>query len=373
MRTRSVAAALFVAVASALMHTTSAYAQTSDDPILKAARARFNEGVAFYDKAQYENARAAFLQAYALRKHPAVLINLAQSSLHSGHTLEAARYFQQYLRDSSSLSAVQRTDTEKALADARTKLGRLEVSAADGTEIKVDGDPVGTAPLAEAVDVEPGSHTVRSGTDSKTVTVAAGQVEPVSLNAPPSTPVEPVTVTPVATPQPEEQSPPPPTAAVAAKPAPVVADTGRSGLFAPPKTMVPVWIGLGVGIVGGATAILFAAFKSEASSRAQSVAAQIDHAASASGVQSSTGLCLNPPRNLQQGCQTLQHDNRIVDSDATAANVGLGVGIAGVAFGLGWYLFAPKREAASTATGASGTFVPIVSPYWRGLGYEGSF
>jgi hypothetical protein len=372
MRTRNVAAALLVAVASALTPT-SAFAQTSDDPIVKAARARFNEGVAFYDKAQYENARAAFLQAYALRKHPSVLINLAQSSLHSGHTLEAARYFQQYLRESSSLSAAQRADTEKALADARTKLGRFEVSAAAGTEIEVDGDPVGTAPLAEAVDVEPGSHTVRSSTDSKTLTVAAGEVEPVSLNAPPSAPVEPVVVTPVATPQPEEQSPPSPTAPVAAKPAPVVAETGRSGLFSPPKTMVPVWIGLGVGIVGGATAILFATFKSDASSNAQSVATQIDHAASASGVQSSKGLCLNPPQNLQHGCQTLQNDNSLVDSDATAANVGLGVGIAGVVFGLGWYLFAPKREVASTATGASGTFVPIVSPYWRGLGYEGSF
>jgi hypothetical protein len=137
--------------------------------------------------------------------------------------------------------------------------------------------------------------------------------------------------------------------------------------------MVPVWIGLGVGIVGGATAILFAAFKSEANSNAQSVATQIDHAASASGVQASKDLCSNPPQNLQHGCQTLQNDNSLVDADASAANVGLGVGIAGVAFGLGWYLFAPKREAAPTAMGASGTFVPIVNPQWRGLGYESSF
>ena len=48
------------------------------------ARARFKEGVEFYDKGQYENARLAFLQAYALKKHPAVLLNLAQSSAKAG-------------------------------------------------------------------------------------------------------------------------------------------------------------------------------------------------------------------------------------------------------------------------------------------------
>src|SRR5580704_16747353 len=121
MRTRSVALALLVAFAPATF-SVAGLAQTTDDPTIKAARARFNEGVDFYDKGQYENARAAFMQAYALRKHPAVLVNLAQSDLHSGHALEAAKYFQQYLRDSTSLSAVQRADAEKGLAEARTKL-----------------------------------------------------------------------------------------------------------------------------------------------------------------------------------------------------------------------------------------------------------
>jgi hypothetical protein len=56
------------------------------------------------------------------------------------------------------------------------------------------------------------------------------------------------------------------------------------------------------------------------------------------------------------------------------ANIALVVGIAGVAFSLGWYLFATKREAAApTDTGTSGAFVPIVGPRWNGLGYVGSF
>src|SRR5690242_2410039 len=75
---------------------------SSDDETTKAARARFQEGVDYYDKGQYDKARAAFLQAYALRKHPAVLLNLAQSCLKSGHSLEAVHDFQQFLRESTS-------------------------------------------------------------------------------------------------------------------------------------------------------------------------------------------------------------------------------------------------------------------------------
>ena len=69
----------------------------TEDPTTAVARSRFKEGVDFYDKGQYEQARASFLQAYALKKHPAVLLNLAWSCLKSGHALEAEHYFKQFL------------------------------------------------------------------------------------------------------------------------------------------------------------------------------------------------------------------------------------------------------------------------------------
>src|SRR6476646_8597685 len=137
MKTRSIAAVLLLAFAPVAFGA-PAFAQPADDPTIKAARARFQEGVNFYDKGDYENARASFLQAYALRKHPAVLLNLAQSSLKSGHTLEAARYFQQYLREATSISASQRNDAEKGLVEARMKLGRMTIDAPAGMEITVD-------------------------------------------------------------------------------------------------------------------------------------------------------------------------------------------------------------------------------------------
>src|SRR6185436_9547933 len=96
-----------------------------------------------------------------LRKHPAVLLNLAQSSLRSGHHLEAARYFQQYLREASNITSAQRNDAERGLTDARMKLGRIVIDAPPSHEILVDDERIGTTPLPP-VDVEPGSHTVKA-------------------------------------------------------------------------------------------------------------------------------------------------------------------------------------------------------------------
>ena len=88
-RLRWTAAALLFVMAPTLGGNL-AWAQ-GDEATTKAARARFLEGVEFYDKKQYEAARAAFLQAYALRKHPSVLLNLAQSSLRAVSSPSCAR------------------------------------------------------------------------------------------------------------------------------------------------------------------------------------------------------------------------------------------------------------------------------------------
>jgi hypothetical protein len=376
MRTRLVAVALLFAFAP-LAFPVPGYAQPADDPTVKAARARFNEGVEFFDKGQYENARAAFLQAYALRKHPAVLENLAMSSLRSGHTLEAAKYFQQYLRESSSLTATQRGDAEKGLAEARTKLGRLEVSAPSGAEVFVDGDHAGTAPLSDAVDVEPGTHTVKANSDSKSVSVNAGQVLPVKFGLGGGGAAVAVVPVPAPTPAPAEVEPTDEQKAAAAAvggPLGAVAlnTAYHPGLFSPPRTTAPVWIGGVVGVAGFGTAILFAVFKGEANSSYQNLQNEITTAA-AQQMVSLQGICSKPPPHFVSACQSLQSDQNQVNTDATVANVGVIVGAVGLAFGLGWYLFAPKREAKDSSSAPASSFVPILEPHLNGFGYVGTF
>ena len=122
MKARPIAFALLLAFAPATVSLPRiAQAQNpQEDALTKAARARFQEGVDSFDKGNYEAARASFTQAYALKQHPAVLLNLAQSSLKSGHYLEASKMFQKYLNDPQG---DKKADATKGLTDARSKLG----------------------------------------------------------------------------------------------------------------------------------------------------------------------------------------------------------------------------------------------------------
>lgn len=381
MKTRHVAAILLLAFLPATVPT-RAFAQ--DDPVTTAARARFKEGVDFYDKGKFEEARLAFLQAYALKKHPAVLLNLAQSSLRAGHNLEASKYFQQFLKEAQNVTPAQRKDAEAGLAEARQKLGRIEIIAPVGSEITLDDkEKIGTAPFAEPVDVEPGPHTLKSPTESVRVTAVAGQKVEARFGgaaaAPPAPAVVPVPAT--AAPPPSDTAAPP-----AADPSNVSVGADRpkrTDLLSPPETMTPVYVGLAAASVGLVTAIVFAAFKADAQSKADSVANEIrTNAASDPNVQKgpgAPGVCAqsNPSVVTRYGnaCVTLRDNLDKVDTNATIANVSLGIMGAGLVFAAGWYLFAPKRDKGDVATVAPKT--PAVTPFYgygnAGLSLSGTF
>ena len=95
-----------------------ARAQGSDATV-EAARQRFNEGVHFFDNKEYERARLAFVQAYALKPHPAILLNLAQSEIRSGHEASAATHFAQYLRQHAEATEEQRLAAQEGLEAAK--------------------------------------------------------------------------------------------------------------------------------------------------------------------------------------------------------------------------------------------------------------
>src|SRR5580700_2027872 len=139
MNYRCIAAALLLSTA-ALTAPVASWAQgASDEATTTMARARFKEGVMYYDKGQFELARASFLQAYALKRHPAILLNLAWSCVKSGHALEGARYFKQFLTDSKDVTDKQRADVNDGLSQARAKLAQVDVTGAAGLDVTIDG------------------------------------------------------------------------------------------------------------------------------------------------------------------------------------------------------------------------------------------
>lgn len=149
------------AILLSLLWATSAWGEPTSESI-RMAKKRFAEGVAAADAGNYEAARVAFQQAYALKPHPSVLHNLGQSELKTGHYLEAARHLATFIRDTSFGTAAERDTAKKGLLQAEAKLSKLIVEVdVDGAEITVDGVPAGRSPMGpDPVYVEPGERLV---------------------------------------------------------------------------------------------------------------------------------------------------------------------------------------------------------------------
>jgi len=386
MKPRPLALSLLLAFTPAAC-AAPAWAQSSaEDPITSMARSRFKEGVEFYDKFQYEQARAAFLQAYALKKHPAVLLNLAWSCLKSGHALEAERYFKQFLAEGKDITDKQRSDANEGVTQAHSKIGRIEVSAPAGTEVTIDGDRVGSAPLPEPVAVEPGAHTLTfkgpdSATETQSVTVLGGEkavarftkggAAAVGAGAPPGTPSSPPAGTP---PTASTSATPPPEEAPGAGEHPPAKETphheaAKKGPLAPPANMVPVIVGIILTGAGIGVAIAMNNSKqsaqTQANSTAQNVVAHMD-------------TCPASPNSTVPGlvavCNQYQADINDVNSDATIGNLAIGFAAAALAGTLIYWLASDKGDEDS-ASGA--TTKPVVVPMFGraagGLSISGGF
>jgi hypothetical protein len=91
------------------------------------------------------------------------------------------------------------------------------------------------------------------------------------------------------------------------------------------------------------------------------------------------GACNNPTQSqLIAGCQALSSDASAVSGDAAAANTLLVLGIAGAAFSLGWYLFAPKLPMDGNPSGTASNapafqVAPLIGPQLRGMSVGGQF
>jgi hypothetical protein len=381
MKRRLLAFALLFTLAPA-----ASYAQGGggDDPTTKAARARFQEGVDFFDKGQYENARAAFLQAYALKKHPSLLLNLAQSCAKSNHYVEAAKFFQQYLRESTGLTPAQKADAEKGLADARSKVGRLDIQAGAGSEIFVDNERIGVTPLAEPLEVDTGPHAVRikggEGSSEQRVTVAGGQVLAVKFGSVSPTPTPQPKVDPTPTPTPTTDPTPTPTpttdngttATMTAPPPDTTTPTGPK-----PKTGLYLAVGGGVVAIAGFTiAGIFAGLKSAANDKLNSNIALIKTNNGGSFVDNKgTPVCSSKQpayvAKFGTACNTVNDNTSAVNQDATVANIGIAVGIVGAATAVGgvvWFLVSkPKAQTSGIQ------LVPWIGSETSGMSVLGTF
>jgi hypothetical protein len=323
----------FAAFAAAFVVVGSAWAQAPADATTTAARARFQEGVELFDHGDYESARVAFLQALALKRHPVVLLNVAQCALRTNRPLEAKRNFEAFVAEAPNATPAQKEEARRGIADASLKTPRIVVDTESARRVIVDGVATAVTARGTVVEVEVGSHrftlegaggvTLRDGER----TFSAGESFELRATEPSVTAVVAVPVSPVVAPP------------VVASTEPVPSAGPKSDLFAAPENIVPVYAGLGVGAAGTVGAVVFLIAKKSATDNANQTEAYIRAEGGGRGTCSST----NPNPAFANLCTTLRENYDAIDKDALFGNISLGAAIAGTAFGVGWYLFAPKK------------------------------
>jgi len=305
----------------------------------EAAKQRFGEGVKHYAKKRYDRALAAFLQAYALTKNPAILFNLGITSVKLGNPLNAVHFFEQFLRDASTATPEQRARAESAIARARESLGSVEIIAPDGADIAIDGEPIGRAPLAAPVAVQPGDHaitiTTAAGAKLANVDVKSGMVSRIKLAGGTTAPASAVS-------GPAPHSDVAPTAHEPALPAAPPAP----GLFAPPDSIVPVYAAGVVGIGALSAAIVLGGVRANAD-RNTSVALD----ALGRNSKDATACTGAEGGALAITCSSLRSAVRSSASVNGPFAATLAIGAAGTVFALGWYMFAPKTAPRVGANG----------------------
>lgn len=174
---------LFVFAGALTFGSTS---RADEGPLSDTARELFVKGVKAFEHGQWEQCRAALLAAFAIKPHAQVAGNLADCELKLGKHREAAEHAWFSLRVlRPDAPSERRASIEAMLKEAQAKVGTLRIVVEDA-EVLVDGRPVGRAPLAGPVFVEPGRHAIealRAGDTSARATVeaAAGETREVVL------------------------------------------------------------------------------------------------------------------------------------------------------------------------------------------------
>lgn len=141
----------------------AAGAKPEDEPPpaqVKRARDLWYRGVEAFRKGDYEEARIAFTECYALMPKSDVLRNLSISEIQSGHYVSAARHLRQLLA-AGELPTNVREEATTRLAQAEAQIGQLALDVdVRGADISVDGTNVGRSPLEGTWYIEPGLHEV---------------------------------------------------------------------------------------------------------------------------------------------------------------------------------------------------------------------
>lgn len=356
----------------------------AEEDATQAAREHFRQGVTFFDQKQFEKARLSFAQAYQLKRHPAVLLNLAQSELRSGKEADAAEHFAQFLRENKDVGDTERVSAEAGLNAAKAAVLELTVSVdEDGASLLVDNVPKGTSPLPGPLYLAPGARTISAKKDEREstaqVNAVAGQTGNLSLRV----------AKPTAAPKPVQSQPAPAkersqaTVQPAASPPATAESRGRPPFTQWAKSSPVAWVGGGLTALGIGAGIGFAIGSRWAYNRADGDAEQIREATREDGLAQPDGICVDTALQDRTGrgatyrnaCKQYQDDVSQGDSFKTVSIASWVVAGAAAAGTVIYYFVAAEEKPPESARSSPKRvqILPVYTADQRGLLVLGHF
>lgn len=166
-----------------------AYAEdTGVDAVAMKQRELFDQGNKLYDQKKLQEAEAAYLAAWNVKKGYDLAANLGDVELLNGKALSAAEHLSYALREfPAGGKPALRQQLTKRLAEARQLVGAIHVEVnKPGAEVFINGKSVGRAPIVDDIFVDPAGCTVEAKLDGYTdareeLTPAQGSVADVKL------------------------------------------------------------------------------------------------------------------------------------------------------------------------------------------------
>lgn len=102
--------------------------------------------MALFNEADYAGALAEFKKAYEIAPNAAVLYNIGQTHFQLRSYAAALGTFERYLREAGP-NAEHRSEAEANVETLRSRVGKVDIVAPDGTEVAIDDEVIGKTPL----------------------------------------------------------------------------------------------------------------------------------------------------------------------------------------------------------------------------------
>jgi hypothetical protein len=280
----------------------------------------YKQGNQAFEQKRWQDAEAAYLKAWAMLRSFDVAANLGEVELHLDKPRQAAHYLAYAaLTDPPSVKPAQRERTGHFLAEARAKVGALQLRVnVPAAQVLIDGVPIASEELGEEIFADPGRRTIAAKGEGyrdaqAVVDVKEGAVQEVALS---------LTALAIKPEEPAIQSVPP-------------FPSGRRSVV----PLIALGAASGVGLVIGIATTVASNGKSR------------DADAQGAEILEQGGQCAKPPSAFVGPCRELKDSLRSLDTLANVARVAY---VASGVLAVGAVVYAlvpePKRAVARRVT-----------------------